>query len=319
MAKNNNATEGTYSAKPFISHDGLDDDGLRAEVKVVIGYGDVVEIEDSKGGKSKKITFAVSNSEWNSAGWTRSAPLQALAEKAKETGEPIHFRIETRRKDDIDRRKPFAELDTNRGAEIVKSLAALKLEGDSEWTISQDAVTRFDEDPKTAGGLIKASDQDIEKLRPAQRNENSGNSRNGAFEPAPYVAIWNGDLNPGAIAVNAPLGFLGNLKELERETGITIEPEQLKDIAKILLRIANKLQEDIYVKHLGADYAGVDLTAGSHTRARALIFETLRSYAPLTEDILNDEDELKKWQRKVYNTAYAMWTWAMDVVKEYVD
>lgn len=318
MAKNDKATEGTYSAKPFITRDGVDEDGNRAEVKVVMGYGDVIEIEDSKGGKSKKIVFAVSNSEWNSAGWTRSSALQELAEKAKETGEPIHFRIETRRKDDVDRLKPFSELDATRGAEIVKSLAALKLEGDEKWTISQDAVTIFEEDPRTSGGLIKATPEDMNNSKANGRNESSGNSRNGSFEPAPYVAVWNGAINPGAIAVNAPLGFLGNLKELERETGVSIEPDQLKSIAKTLLRIANQLQKDIYVKHLEAEYTGVDLTAGSHTRARALIFETLRSYAPLTEDILADEEELKRWQRKVYNTAYAMWVWALETVDEYV-
>ncbi len=318
MAKNPNATEGTYSAKPFFSHDGKDDNGIRAEVKVVTGYGDVTSIEDSKGGKSKKVEFAVSNTEFFPSGWTRSPALQELAEKAKATGEPIHFRIETRRKDDIDRAKPFSELKTDRGAEIVKSLAALKLEGDDEWTISQDAVTRFDEDPKTAGGLVKASDQDIDDLRPAPRAEGSGNSRNSDYEPAPYVAVWRGDVNPGSIAVAVPINFLVSLVEYEREKGIEIDKEKRKEIAIVLMKIANQLQKDIFVKKLDAKYSGVDLTAGSHTRARALIFETVRSFFPVTEAVLEDEDAFKSWQKNVYATAFSMWSWGIDAVDEYI-
>lgn len=318
MAKNDKATEGTYSTKPFITHDGIDNNGDRAEVKVVMGFGDIIDIEDSKNGKSKKITFAVSNSEWNSSGWTRDPKLHELVEKAKETGEPIHFRIETRRKDGIDRNKPFSELVTERGAEIVKSLAAVKYADDEEWTISMDAVTRFDEDPVT-GGLIKASEQDIEKLRPSQRTQSSGNSRNGNFEPAPYVAIWRDQLNPGTIGVAIPLTFLSNLLEYERESGQEIPKEKRKDIAIVLMRIANQLQKDIYTKYLQADYPGVDLTAGSHTRARALIFEVLRSFYPLSESIIADEEEFKLWQKNVYSTCYSMWVWAMDVASEFIE
>ena len=49
----------TYSAKPFVSHDGKDENGVRAEVKVVKGYGKVVNIEPSCAGKSFKVSFSV--------------------------------------------------------------------------------------------------------------------------------------------------------------------------------------------------------------------------------------------------------------------
>ena len=35
----------TWSAKPFISRDGFDDDGVRAEVKVIVGVGSIKKIE----------------------------------------------------------------------------------------------------------------------------------------------------------------------------------------------------------------------------------------------------------------------------------
>jgi len=320
MAKNPNATEGTYSAAPFITYDGIDSDGVRAEVSVVVGYGDVDEVEDSKAGKTKKVSFQVSNTTWGSSGWTRSPKLQAMIEEAQETNEPIHFRVETRRKDGIDRTKPFKDLDSSRGAEIVKSLAALKFEGDTEWTVSDDAVTRIDEDPSN-GRSVNANQQSIDQLRPSageSRSDGGSNGRNSAFEPAPYVAVWRGEINPGTIGVSVPLNFLSNLMEYERESGVKIDKERRKEVALVLLRIANALQKDIYVKFLKADYAGVDLTAGSHTRARALIFEVMRSFFPISDEIVSNDEEFKNWQRNIYNTAYGMWVWAIESVDEFI-
>ncbi len=318
MAKNDNATEGTFSAAPFISFDGADENGNRAEVKVVVGYGDVVSVVDSANGKTKKVEFAVSNTKFNPSGWTRSPQLQALIAKAQETNEPIHFRLETRRKEGIDRATPIGDLGGLATAKdsIVKSLAAVKLEGDEDWTLSADAVTRIDEDPNT-GGLYNANTQPKAE-KPSARNENSGNSRNGAFEPAPYVAIWKDKVNPGTTAVAVPINFLTTLLEHSRQTGLTIERDRLKEIALTLMKIANLLQKDIYVKHLQVDYPGLDLTAGSHTRARALIFETMRSFAPLTENELNDEQAFAKWQKTIYTTAYSIWVWGMESVEEYI-
>lgn len=320
MAKNANATEGTYSAAPFITYDGIDSDDVRAEVSVVVGYGDVAEVEDSKAGKTKKVSFEVSNTTWRTSGWTRSPKLQAMIAKAQETNEPIHFRVETRRKDGIDRTRPIKELDSSRGAEIVKSLAALKFEGDDAWTVSDDAFTRIDEDPSN-GRSVNANQQSLDQLRStagASRSENESNGRNGAFEPAPYVAVWRGEINPGTIGVSVPLTFLSNLMEYERESGIEIDKDRRKEIALVLLRIANALQKDIYVKFLKAEYAGVDLTSGSHTRARALLFEAMRSFFPITEEIVSDDAEFKKWQKNLYGTAYSMWVWAIESVDEFI-
>ena len=318
MAKNPQASEGTFSAAPFISHDGIDSEGVRAEVSVVLGYGDVASIEDSKNGKTKKVSFEVSNTEWGSSGWTRSPKIQEMVQRAMETKEPIHFRVETRRKDDVDRKKPFAELDKVMGKEIVKSLAAVKFEGDENWTISDDAVTRFDEDP-TPGGAVNANKQSLDQLRPsAPLNDGGDHGRNGAFEPAPFVAVWRGEINPGTTGVSVPLTFLATLMEYEREKGFTIEKERRKEIALTLLRMANALQRDIYTKFLKADYAGPDLTAGSHTRARALIFESIRSFFPLSQEIIDDEEQFHAWQKNVYGVSYGMWSWAIDSVDEFI-
>ena len=51
----------------------------------------------------------------------------------------------------------------------------------------------------------------------------------------------------------------------------------------------------------------------------ALIFEAVRSFAPLHEELGADEDALKKWQKTVYMTSYAMWEWAIDELDEYIN
>lgn len=281
MAKNSKAVEGTFSRKPFISHDGMDAQGVRSEVKVVVGYGTVNGIEPTESGKSNKVNFLVGNTTYNPSGYTRDEAIIKKLEAAQEANEPINFRIETRRKNDVDRSKPYEELKTDKGAEVVKSLAAVRLEDDTEWTLSKDAVTRLDEDP-VSGGLVNANSQSKEELRGSSRSSTTTSSRSGAFEPAPYVAKWRGEINPGCIAVNVPITFYVEIFNYEKEKGFELTSERRKEIAEVLLKIANRLQKDIYVRKLNSEYEGLDLTAGSHTRARALIFEAMRSFSPLT-------------------------------------
>ena len=315
------ATEGTFSAKPFISLDGIDDSGLRAEVKVVIGFGDVASITDSTSGKTKKIEFSVSNTKFLPSGWSRDSGILNKIDQAKKNNEPIHFRLETRRKEGVDRATPMADISGLATAKdtIVKSLAAVKLGDDEAWTVSGDAVTRPDEDPST-GGLHSAYDNPPvsasagDKLTPTY----AGNTN--SYEPAPYVArLRDGKINPGSVALHAPLGFFSYLLEYERDEGVQIEKERRKEMAHTLMLIANKLQLDIYSKKLGAELInGVDLTAGSHTRARFLVFEAIRSFAPITESVIGDDESYKKWQKAIYNTAFAMWEWSIDEAEAYI-
>lgn len=322
MATNDKANEGTFSAKPFISKDGLDDAGVRAEVKVVIGLGDIVSVTDSAGGKTKKIEFAVRNTTYNPSGWSRDKKILDKIAKAQESGEPLHFRLETRRKEGIDRVTPIAEISGLATAKdsIVKSLAAVKLEDDEAWTISVDAVTRIDEDPARSDGIHSAYANTPEQLAgPAKENHSSAPRSNG-YEPAPYVGRLNdGNVNPGSVALHAPLSFFSYVLEYERDEGVQIDKDKRKELAHTLMLIANKLQVDIYTKKIGVELKnGSDLTAGSHTRARFLIFESIRSYAPITEAVLADEEAYKKWQKTVYGAAYAMWEWAIDEVDAYI-
>lgn len=323
MATNMDAPEDTFSAKPFYSKDGVDDNGQRAEVKIVLGYGVINSSAPSKKGNSTNVSFAVRNTEHFPSGWTRDEKVLAKVKEAEELNVPIHFRIETRRKDHVDRSLPMSEVAPPRDMaaakdNTVKSLAAVRLEEDSEWTISKDAVTRLDEDPRSNNGLHSAYDHSPEELKP--QTSSAPKASNNGREPAPYIGrLATGEVNPGSTALLAILGFFNYLLEYEREEGVEIEKDKRKEMARTLMLIANKLQLDIYKKLEKELKGGVDLTAGSHTRARALIFESIRSFAPITESVLSNDETYKKWQKTIYSASLAMWEWAIEESEEFID
>lgn len=303
----------TYSARPFISYDGPDENGVRAEVKVTKGFGNVSTIEPSAAGKAFKVSFSVENTKYETSGW---APLDSAVlkkvQEAKERGEPIHFRVETRRKPNIDRTTPIAELsDLSRAKDsIVKSLAAVKFDEDAEWTISQQAVTHMAEDPPTGGnGIYKATAPDLNK---------PGNSApapwSGPGEPPPYVTtLKNGNINPGSMAVAVPINLLAFVAEWDREHDEPVGEKKRAVVAKALLSAANELQLKIYEGELEKP----DLSAGSHTRARALLFEVIRAYYPLTSEVVESKESLVEWRNKLIEKSLSIWKWGISEAQHF--
>lgn len=320
------ATEGTYSRAPFTTYDGIDENGVRAEVSVVTGYGDIFEIEDSENkGKrdvyGQKVVFKVSNTKWKSSGWaTSNDPVMQKVNEAAERGEPIHFRIETRRKPEVDRTLPIDELrKTSDSARenINKALVAVKLDEDEDWTISDNAVTRIDEDP-TPGGLNSAYNHSPEDLRAAQRGnapaqqQSNTASKNWAnkLEAPPFVTIMDNDgrLNLGSTAVGIPMTMLMFVTEWERKHELEFNDKQRKIIARAMFSAAN----DIQVTAFDGDMKKPDLSAGSHVRARSILFETIRLYHPITADIVANSDNLKAWRNDIVAKGNELFQWSIE-------
>lgn len=312
----------TYSSAPFISYDAVSPTD-RAEVKVVTGYGDIFDIEASDKGKSHNVTFKVSNSKFKSNGWAPDGGnVMAKVNEAKAAGVPIHFRIEVRRKDHVDRTLPIAEISTLALAKdnVVKSLAAVRLDEDSEWTVSPFAKTRLDEDPRSGGGAGgSANDFSPEELgigaKPAVAPKPSYNAKNNSFEAAPYATYnFDGSLNYGSVAVSVPSSLFSFVVEYERSNeaiGALAEKQRVM-LAKVLLGAANELQVAVYDGRLEAP----DLSLGSHTRARALMFETIRTFLPLTAEIVAEKETLKAWRDEVVAKSLAMWKWSISEVEK---
>lgn len=313
----------TYSSAPFIALDAVSPTD-RAEVKVVIGYGDIFDIEASDKGKSHNVTFKVANSKFKSNGWAPDGGnVMAKVNEAKAAGVPIHFRIEVRRKDHVDRTLPIAEISTLALAKdnVVKSLAAVRLEEDAEWTVSPFAKTRLDEDPRSGGGAGgSANDFSPEELgigapKAAAAPKPSYNVKNNSFEAAPYATYnFDGSLNYGSAAVAVPSSLFSFVVEYERSNEAigTLAEKQRVLLAKVLLSAANELQVAVYDGRLEAP----DLSLGSHTRARALMFETIRTFLPLTAEIVAEKENIKAWRDEVVAKSLAMWKWSISEIEK---
>lgn len=312
----------TYSSHPFTSYDGPDKTGLRAEIRVVKGYGRVSEIENSKNGKASNVVFSVDNSKYTSKGWApNDSKVIKKIKEAQESGEPIHFRLESRRKDNIDRSIPIDELlpkgDMTAAREnTFKSLAAVKFEEDTDWTISPHALTRIDEDPSTGGGN-SAYDHSLEELQGASQKSSSNSSNydsgsNYGIESTPFhTRNSNGDVNPGSVAVAAPLNIFNFVAEWNRtHDDVTLSDKKIIAITKAILATSNRLQVDIYDGVLESP----DLRFGSHTRARALIFDVTRNYFPITDEIVSSKESLQEWVDSVYSKSLAMWKWSISEI-----
>lgn len=308
----------TYSSRPFISHDGPDENGVRAEIQVVTGYGHVFEIEESEKGNAKKVVFKVENTKYKSTGWAPvDDPVIALVEEAEKNGEPIHFRIEQRRKDTVPRNIPIKELkDTADKARdnTYKSLTAVKREDDTEWTISPKAQTNMAEDPKS--GSYSANDYNAEELR-AMSNKGSQPAKtwSSIFEAPPYADFNNdGTVNMGSLSVAVPTNIYAFINEYVRDNELEIDERRKLKIVKVILQMCNRAQVEIYDGSITEPV----LSAGSHTRARALVFESIKSYYPITEEIANDNDLLKDWGEKTYEKVVGMWRWSYNEVKDFL-
>lgn len=324
----------TYSRRAFVSFDGPDEDGNRAEVLVTTGFGHVSEIKDSKGGRAKNIIFEVENTEHKISGWTPNQELIEMAEKAQESGDPLSFRTEIIRngktEESKDRTVPIQELrgvGENGKADMgtankntFKSLAGLseeEIEDGEGWTLSDKALTNPSEDrrarAKSSGSeRHSANDYSSEELRALNKKsggqkQSSGGPSSRSFESPPYHARnMDGSLNLGSYAVGTPAGLYMFVADYVREHKIDIGEKEKQRLATVLLRVANDLQVGIYEGRLKAP----DLTLGSHTRARAVMFESIRSFFPITEDVVADKESLVEYKDGLTKKALGFWKWS---------
>lgn len=304
----------TYSSRPWISKDGLDEHGVRAEVKVVMGFGDIASIEPSAAGKAQKFSFRVDNTKYDSSGWaqTDSAVHQKVLE-AQAADEPIHFRIETRRKPGIDRTLPISEIGSLASAKdsIVKSLAAVRREGEEDWTVGQ-MVTRFDEDPKTsANGIVPASQMTPEELGRSKAAEGAAGGY--SLEPSATMSFTaEGEVNLEADGVGALFSMLKFARSASPlSPGAEGAAEKHATVAKLLLVAANELQLSLYAGKLEKP----DLSLRSHATARAIVQEVVEAFYPFTMEVLESRESLLAWKDSISAKGAGIYKWSLSEVK----
>lgn len=300
----------TWSGKAFVSHDGPDETGLRAEVKVTKGFGVVTDLKQSGKGKAANAVFTVENTEYASSGWTPvDGEIYKLCEKSLKTGEPIHFRIEVFRQKHVDRSIPINEISDLAHAKdnIFKGLAAVR-EDDGDWIMAPTAKTRMDEDPRDGDGT-SANDYTREELDRLAGKTTGATSVAAAapetygFEASPREALnADGGPNMGYQGMDAPLESYLSVLDYCASKALDLSDKEKFAWSRNLLKAATKLQLEVY----GDRIDGPELSAPSHKRARQLVIYMTRYFYPLEEY----QENPAEWADLVVTKASKMWQWA---------
>jgi len=155
----------------FVSHDGTDENGVRAEVNVQVNKGTIKEIRENTAKEVADVHFAVPNTKFPIHGWIRTdEPVYELVKTARDNDEQVSFRIETQRKANVERKRPMEDFkDPGVARENVKVI----LVGINN-VLSGEAVTNPDEDPKHSGGRYVASTTDM--ANPSAGNPQAGSA-----------------------------------------------------------------------------------------------------------------------------------------------
>ncbi len=159
--------------KPFISRDGADANGVRAEVHVQVGQATIQKIEDLEEATKRNVQVVCTSTHdavrKPIKGWLqRTDPLLAEVIKAKETGAVINYRVESQRKGHVDRALPIGPLRAT--TDLARENCIMIFAG-MNGMLSQEAVTNPAEDPAD-GGRVPATGQ--QATPPARSSASAG-------------------------------------------------------------------------------------------------------------------------------------------------
>ncbi len=149
----------------FVSLDGTDENGVRAEVFVQINNGPITEIKENSEKQVAEIQFKLDHLKYPLRGWIRTDnEVFEEAKRAHENKENVEFRIETQRKKGIDRTIPIEDLKND--MKVARdSIRPLLVGINGKYT--NEMVTNPNEDPlKTSSNRYVAGDSDASKASP---------------------------------------------------------------------------------------------------------------------------------------------------------
>lgn len=330
----------TFSRRPWITHDAVDENGIRAEVQVISGIGNVEILKpyikegaSADSARSYQVKFKVDNNAYLIGGFCPlSDPITEILQNAFENKVPVGFRIEKVRQRGVDRSKPLSEIsppDDMKSARTntYRNLVAVHevtigedgQAQEGEWVISPTMMTRFEEDP-SAGGSKSAYSMDLATFTgedgTAKKPVNTGFSRsnlNSVNPEAPRWLTYNDDdtLNMGSDMVSAPLHVLSFVMEYNQDRELGLDVRKMTAVAKTLFRTASRLQQRVCVEYLEKPNPAL----ASHMRARGIIYDLVKYRHPLTAETLKNKEHYQEWIKNLLEDGETMWQWSADLAK----
>jgi len=284
----------------FTSYDGPDEDGVRAEVHVQRGTGEVKDITPHENGKVAQIQIRTEGLKFAQKAWINTeTPQYKVIQEAYENRTPIEYRIESQRKlkndatkQPIPRDTPIAELRSS--TEIARENTKTLLVG-VNGELTDEAVTHPKEDPSQAGRR-PAQDPDIAKAQavqsaaPAAAPANYTQPRGASATEEPPYKEYNSDgsLNLGSYAVQAAVGAELFVRKALIASGVNATEEDIVRYASISLAIADKIQAYVTKK------PRADRMATSHARVRSLVYDVIDNFLPIPTSHAGDAEWVSK-------------------------
>lgn len=304
----------------FTSLDGPDDEGVRAEVQVQRGTGEVKDIAPHENGKVAQIQIRTEGLKYPQKAWINmDTPQFKAVQEAYDNRTTIDYRIESQRKlkndstkEPISRSTPIAELRTS--TEVARDNTKTLLVG-VNGELTDEAVTHPKEDP-SQNGRRPAQDPDIAKAA-AQPNAQAqpqtqyqGGGHVGAVEEPPYKEFnSDGSPNLGSYAVQAAVGAELFVRKSLTAAERKFTEDDVVRYASISLAIADKIQA--YVTKKGRP----NRMATSHTRVRSFVYDVIENFLPIPETQNADGD----WVAKVGKLTLDRFNAALKIASEPFD
>lgn len=304
---------GTRCQRPFISHD-----GGGTEVRVRKGIGVISEFSVSGGALQVSFEVAlhaddkgITRMKYQPAGWVPSGAddVRDFLKKAAQSGEPIQFRIESSRKKDIDDDVPFEQIQAKDTRALLVAVAPVDA---GEFTTANPHWLHTDE-------ILTDPADDPDENR-------SAFGRKKAAQPADPTAPWalrldDGSINPGSNVVGAAISAYAFISDYGRQNKIeslwAADGSDKKAVARaeayrrrvseILLDVCDAAQVAVT-----PGMEGPDRGLASHTRARGIVFEMVRTWCHIKEETLSSKETMDAWKRRLTESSIKTWQWAIE-------
>jgi hypothetical protein len=278
----------------FVSHDGPDASGVRAEVYVQKGTGIIVSIKPGATNVTAQVAVKNENPKvkFPLMGWVPvNDPIYPLIQEAFEAQTPIEYRYESQRKPNEPRDTPIMPM--RETMDLAREHTTPIFAG-INGQLSSEAVTNPAEDP-APGGRIRAVDSVPAAAapaaeQPAQQQYQSQNQQlqsNGNVAEEPPFKEFNSDgsRNYGSYAIQAAVGAESLVRRLLADRNAS--PDMVAHYAIVLLAIADRVQSYVTNKKPSR-------MSGSHTRVRGIVYDTVENFFPIPESHELDLDWVAK-------------------------
>lgn len=256
-----------------------------------IAIGKVTRMEES-GKNNLKGTIKVPGAKFDFSGFLNdNTPVSNLLKQAKEKDVPVCVRLERKRKKGVDPTLDIMEITKTPELgrdNVVWIIAGVFNFGNSEWILTDDAVSDPSKDPDYVMTEIK----------------NSSYSVSGFFESdAPKLKTTDKDWK-----VNHLISMFTYANEHNLDNKIGLKTPELKILAQYMLKAVDQIQMK------AKDIPAPNYNDYSHTKARGMMFSWMR-VNPLSREIMSAKGGFTGWISKAVKDNLEIWSWAEESVE----